>query len=95
MKDLIQLYTYNLILQKYIEDLEDQNLSLEVDKKLNEWLKGYFIPKPNPYIPNRLTPAPDPWHPRTCVKCGLKLEGVMGYCCPDMQCPTGMGPVMC
>lgn len=83
-----QLYIYNLLLEEYIKDLEDQNLSLEVDKRLNEWLKGYFIPKPNPL-------PPDPWQSRTCVKCGMKLDGTMGYCCPNMDCPTGMGPVIC
>lgn len=30
-----------------------------------------------------------------CSTCGIKLEGVMGYCCPRGDCPTGMGPVMC
>lgn len=30
-----------------------------------------------------------------CSKCGIKLEGLMGYCCPRGDCPTGMGPVMC
>lgn len=88
MKELIQLYTYNLILQEYIKDLECENLDLEVDKRLNEWQKKYFIPNPNPL-------APSPWDTKSCYKCGLKLEGVMGYCCPNAQCPTGLGPVVC
>lgn len=29
-----------------------------------------------------------------CGKCGLELKQVMGYCCPNADCPCGMGPVM-
>ena len=50
-------------------------------------------------VPSPITPPPftDPYkdiHPTTwpgvksCSKCGLKLEGVMGYVCNDMKCPT-------
>lgn len=31
----------------------------------------------------------------SCSRCGLELGGVMGYCCPHMDCPSGMGPVVC
>lgn len=52
----------------------------------------------SPYVAP-ITPPPftDPLkdiHPstwpgvRSCSKCGLKLEGVMGYVCNDMKCPT-------
>ena len=30
-----------------------------------------------------------------CSKCGLKLDTVMGYVCPNLDCPTGLGPVRC
>lgn len=30
-----------------------------------------------------------------CGKCGLKLDGMMSYCCPQPDCPCGMGPIMC
>lgn len=30
-----------------------------------------------------------------CIKCGLKLEGVMSYCCPIEKCPTGLGGAWC
>lgn len=38
-------------------------------------------------------PCPVPVTPdyKTCGKCGMKLEGVMGYCCPHSHCPTGLG----
>ena len=31
----------------------------------------------------------------SCPTCGLQFSGVMGYCCPNTKCPTGLGPVMC
>lgn len=30
-----------------------------------------------------------------CTKCGIKLNAVMGYCCPHTDCPCGMGPSTC
>jgi hypothetical protein len=81
---------YILLLEEYIKDLECELLSNQVNKELDEWLKVYHIPQPNPYIP-----PPDPWNKSTCPKCGMKLDGTMGYCCPNMDCPTGMGPIIC
>lgn len=59
--------------------------------------------QPNPWAPKiESSPfVPDsPWItpvyvPKTCSKCGLKLEKVMGYSCPHIDCPVGLGPVMC
>ena len=59
-----------------------------------------------PYIPNApidIAPLPytpiNPYDPivelGSCSKCGIKLSGVMGYCCPRPDCATGLGPVMC
>jgi len=31
---------------------------------------------------------------KKCPKCGLELQPVMGYCCPRVDCPTGLGPVL-
>lgn len=34
--------------------------------------------------------------PNTCGKCGLKMEGAMGYVCPQGgSCPTGLGGFSC
>ena len=54
---------------------------------------------PAPYT-TPITPPPftDPYkdiYPtwpgvKSCSKCGLKLEGVMGYVCNDVKCPTFM-----
>lgn len=39
-------------------------------------------------MPNPFQKQPDP---NVCPKCGLKLEGVMGYVCSHPRCPTGLG----
>lgn len=33
--------------------------------------------------------------PNQCGKCGIKLEGVMMYCCPHGDCPCGLGGISC
>lgn len=49
---------------------------------------------PMPSLP--INPLPEPyWNTKQCPKCGLKLEGAMGYYCPHSQCPTGLGGVYC
>lgn len=63
-------------------------------------------PKPLPQIDpyKREAPFPDPYLPKwpeypqsdhRCPKCGIKIEGVMGYCCPQVSCPCGLGGVTC
>ena len=41
----------------------------------------------------------EPWTPQlqksSCPKCGLVLEQVMMYCCPDIRCPVGLGSPSC
>ena len=44
-------------------------------------------------------PLPDPlpvsdWT-KSCPKCGIKLDGVMGYVCSQPRCPTGLGGFWC
>ena len=42
----------------------------------------YPQPWPAPFTPN-------PWPGvRNCSKCGINLDGVMGYVCNDQHCPT-------
>lgn len=70
----------------------------------NEWYQPYkWDPNPPPFGPGwpitwPITPS-IPTFPTlpidACPKCHLKLDRVMGYCCPDLDCPTGMGPVRC
>lgn len=33
--------------------------------------------------------------PIACPSCGMKWQGVMGYCCPNHGCPMGAGPTTC
>lgn len=40
-------------------------------------------------------PNPLPIPINHCPKCNIQLNAVMGYCCPNSDCPTGMGPIMC
>ena len=47
----------------------------------------YPQPLPTPF-PRPLPPAPLWPGIRSCSKCGISLDGVMGYVCADQQCPT-------
>ena len=49
-----------------------------------------------PLIPKRTTPSlpgPNPVQ-AVCGECGIELHRVMGYVCPKMNCPTGLGPTL-
>lgn len=49
-----------------------------------------------PYAPMPSIPMnPSPFTPNNCSKCGLKLEGVMGYVCTNYPCPCGLGGAWC
>ena len=71
-------------------------------ERFKEWNEIHKNCMNNPYppLPPVIAPWIPPYQPHTttwnqCAKCGLKLEGVMSYCCPNPQCPTGLGPVTC
>ena len=76
-------YIYSLLLEHYIRDLEYDKLWENLQKKLDDIISD--MPKPEPM---------KPWL-STCSKCGLILDGIMGYCCPQPQCPTGLGGSWC
>ena len=41
-----------------------------------------------PYDPNKIPK----WEAKNrCEKCGLKIEGIMGYVCTNYPCPCGLG----
>lgn len=47
----------------------------------------------NPYQPINppyRIPTTD-YIPSTCSKCGMKLEGAIGYACINHPCPSGLG----
>ena len=76
---------YALFLEEYLKDLEAEKASRDISDRLDEWLKKNewdIWTKPQPPV-------------NQCSKCGLKLEGVMGYCCPQPGCPTGLGSPYC
>lgn len=72
------------------------------DGTYQELNNNFFTSPPVP------TPEPEPWsHPlvpkwpqypesdHRCGKCGIKIEGVMGYYCPQPNCPCGLGGITC
>ena len=45
-----------------------------------------------PYDPNKIPK----WEAKNrCEKCGLKIEGIMGYVCTNNPCPCGLGGAWC
>jgi len=53
-----------------------------------------YVGAPMPSIP--MSPLPEPyWNTKQCPKCGIKLDGPMGYVCPNNPCPTGLGGAWC
>jgi len=49
-------------------------------------------PAPAPVVP--VVPTIDPYFKaKSCPKCGLKMEGTMGYVCNQYPCPAGLGGV--
>jgi hypothetical protein len=80
--DQLKLYIHLLELI-----IEEQDLQIQqMEKELLVFSK-IFLDRNIPFdaIPNI----------SKCSLCGLDLSGVMGYCCPNLKCPTGLGPVYC
>lgn len=72
-----------------------------LEQKLKELQENRDIPR-NPFdIPKVGSPGDCmPYPPRfeikkECPKCGLKLDGPIGYYCPNNPCPCGLGGVYC
>jgi hypothetical protein len=78
-----QLKLYIHLLELILE--EQDNRIQQMEKELLVF--AHFLEKNVPFdqIPNI----------SKCSLCGLDLSGVMGYCCPNLKCPTGLGPVYC
>ena len=87
-------------LQDRIEHLDKMLVqSMEMNRKLMEKLGDrpitplpYPLPTTQPVWPTINPPIAIKDH---CHKCGLKMEGVMGYVCTQPQCPTGLGGAWC
>ena len=79
---------YILLLEHYIKDLEYEIFSLNCQNVIEIFR--------TPRLPTKIYEEEKPYNPyKTCSKCGMDISGVMGYCCPQPNCPTGLGPVMC
>ena len=70
-------------LQEQIYNLEDTIRELEGRIAKLEQEKLPLVPIPTPWP----DPVPDLYGGTQCPKCGLVWSGVMGYVCPDSQCP--------
>lgn len=47
---------------------------------------------PMPFMPT--TPPAEKWEmPTTCAKCGMRIDGALGYVCPTPGCPCGLGGI--
>lgn len=46
-------------------------------------------PSTIPNVPH-ITLSPAPPLPGRCGRCGIHTDGLKGYVCADVQCPTGM-----
>lgn len=77
-----------VLLETRLAAAEDRIARLESGRPNNG-----FVPTPPftwPLVPSVST------NPNTCGKCGLKLEPVMGYVCPQgSNCPCGLGGFSC
>lgn len=72
-----------------IERLEDKIKELENRVIL---LESYRVVDNLPNVP---WPFPSlEFMVSSCPKCGLALNKIMHYCCPNFDCPVGLGPTM-
>lgn len=85
-------------LKKELAEIKDRIEAIE--RRLDKPTK--FGPRYDPNTPDHwpwpMLPLPD--EPAKtgiefCPRCGIEMKGVMGYVCNRIDCPTGLGPVMC
>ena len=84
-EEMIKFYEDRI---KHLEEMLEK--SMEMNRTLMEKVGGQ---RPITSLPYPLPTQPNPFS--NCPKCGLKLEGVMGYVCPNAGCPTGLGGAWC
>lgn len=76
--------------------IEQIQSDVETIKRDISWIIKHLLNQskpiqPPPYIPNSPTIPKWPTVPsigQSCPKCGISLDGVMGYVCGDTNCPT-------
>lgn len=81
--------------QQLFDKLERLFIEVESLKKRIDTIE-HLQRATQPYGPTTIPYQPFQWQGvNQCTKCGLQLDKVMGYVCPQPNCPTGLGPVMC
>lgn len=95
-----QIKLLNKDIRKILKILNDQGeriKALENEDIFDKLGIKKVTEPPNPWEP-KITPMTptSPWlhQSKSCSKCGLNLEGVIGYVCPNVDCPVGLGPTM-
>ena len=86
------LYRLMEILAAWPEEVTEPTLPhIKYPTKDNPFPYPQPLPTPFPR-PMPTTPPTQPVWPgvRNCSKCGINLDGVMGYVCSDQACPTFM-----
>lgn len=61
--------------------------TIESDDYKRGWYDGYKAAK-YPYPQHPITPTPTGQVQLACSKCGMLLNGVMGFVCPNQDCPV-------
>jgi hypothetical protein len=91
-----ELEGYTSRAERFYEDIE-----LHDPQRIKDWLlaaynQGIRDANPNSVFrklyPNLPAPSTYIQPKRTCSRCGLSLECVMGYVCSDSHCPTFLKP---
>ena len=84
---------YIAFLETYVREVE---LELHLTKANAEFLRAihnHHVEKNKIQPPVVIPPTiPNHWA-KSCKACGLRLDGPMGYVCPNTQCPSGLGNV--
>lgn len=81
----------NTISEKSDTETMIQDNFNEILRRLDE-IEKTILDRTVPQYPSYPIPTiPSPYiHSNSCAKCGITLNGVMGYVCSDQNCPTFM-----
>jgi hypothetical protein len=74
---------------------EDGTFSESTPSKLDQPIVPTPYPPMKPIGPSEWPLPAAPFWYGNCHRCGLKLEGSMGYVCSYPDCPTGLGGAKC
>ena len=83
---------YIQLLEKYVAELELDLYLMKAEKNFHDAINEH-LEKQKTVQPQVFPPRMPPHWNKTCQACGLRLDGPMGYVCPNTQCPSGLGNV--